>query len=329
MEPVSSFSIDTVAGGFERWAAHEADATSPLYAEWARGIASDEALVALAAELPVGKRQPNLLFAAARVSGVPLLPWRSVRDGIVAAWPRIRATALSRATQTNEARRLATLVPALDGIDEPIALIEVGASAGLCLYPDKWRYRFGPGRYLGEVNRPLLETDASASVPVPKSAPKVAWRAGIDLNPLDAADPATRDWLEALVWPDARGEVDGERVDTLRTGLAIARRDPAHMITGDLLEHIDDAIAQARRHARRVVVWHSAVLAYLDEASRDRFSARMLASGARWIANEGPAVVPGEAAAWAAPGDFVLRINGRPVARTQPHGRSITWASDL
>lgn len=328
MEPIAT-SPDAVSQGYLRWAQHEAEATSPLYAEWARGVAGDEALCDHLAALPPSKRQPNLLFAAARVSGVPLLPWRHARDGFLAAWPRIRATMLSRATQTNEARRLATLVPALHDITEPIALIEVGASAGLCLYPDKWRYRFGPGRYLGDANRPLLETDASRSVPIPARAPQVTWRAGIDLQPLDPADAGTRDWLEALVWPDARGEVDGERVDILRTGLAIARRDPAQMITGDLLDEIDGAIAEARRHARRVVVWHSAVLAYLDEPSRDRFTARMLASGARWISNEGRMAVPGEPAPWAGPADFVLRIDGRPVAATHPHGRSITWASDL
>lgn len=329
MEPLSTALSSAVSTSYERWAHHEADAASPLYAGWARGIAADDALAALLAELPQRKRQPNLVFAAARTSGVPLAPWSAVRDAFASQWPRIRATVLSRVTQTNEARRLATLVPGLHDIRGPIALIEVGASAGLCLYPDKWRYRFGPGKYVGEANRPLLETDASPSVPLPAEVPQVAWRGGVDLNPLDPADPATKEWLEALIWPNTHGEPDGERVDVLRTGLAIARRDPAHLVKGDLLEEIEGLVTEAKRHARRVVVWHSAVLAYLDERDRTAFADFMRASGVRWISNEGKLIEVGPPAPWAEPSDFVLRIDGQPVARTNPHGRRIDWASDL
>ena len=174
MDPLSSSlaatqNAEALSASYERWAQHEADVASPLYAGWARGIAADRELAALVAELPQRKRQPNLVFAAARATGVPLAPWSAVRDAYASQWPRIRATVLSRVTQTNEARRLATLLPALHDIRGPISLIEVGASAGLCLYPDKWRYRFGPGKYVGEANRPLLETDASPSVPLPGS----------------------------------------------------------------------------------------------------------------------------------------------------------------
>lgn len=327
MEPVSTRAT-TVSEGYVRWADFEAADASPLYAQWARGVAADEVLCTELGQLPQAKRQPNLVFASARVAGVPLTEWAGARRAFHELWPRIRATVLSRATQTNEVRRLGTLVPALADIDEPIALIEVGASAGLCLYPDKWRYRFGPGKYVGDSGRPIIETDASASVPLPAEGPQVAWRAGIDLNPLDAADPSTREWLEALVWPNQHGEPDGERIDMLRTGLAIARRDPATMIAGDLNEHIEAAIATAKQHARRVVVWHSAVLAYLDADARGRFIERMRASDVLWISNEGRSVVPGEPAEWAAPGEFVLRIDGKPMAATNPHGRSITWHTD-
>src|SRR5260370_37467954 len=47
---------------------------------------------------------------------------------------------LTRTTQTNEPGRCATLLPALAQIEGPLALIEVGASAGLCLLPDAYGY---------------------------------------------------------------------------------------------------------------------------------------------------------------------------------------------
>ena len=95
--------------------------------------------------LPEDKRQPNLVFAAARWHGVPAPgPYAGLRDALLADDGTIRATILERATQTNEAGRLATLVPAFAMLagGEPIALLEVGASAGLCLYPDRWGYEW-------------------------------------------------------------------------------------------------------------------------------------------------------------------------------------------
>ena len=47
-----------------------------------------------------------------------------------------------RSTKTNEPRRCAGLLPVLAGIAGPLALLEVGASAGLCLYPDRYSYSY-------------------------------------------------------------------------------------------------------------------------------------------------------------------------------------------
>ena len=329
MEPVTDETLARARDAYLRFAEHEAEQISPLYADWARGIVGDEALLDLIAGLPRRKRQPNLVFAAARMSGVQLGAWSDVRGAFSAAWPAIRAQALVRSTQTNEPLRMATLLPALAGIRGDISLVEIGASAGLCLYPDRWRYRFGPGRYAGDANRPLLETDASASVPVPARLPRVAWRGGIDLNPLSPSDADTKDWLEALIWPNAEGRVDEERVDRLRTGIAIARREPAHIIAGDLRERTRDLILEARGHADKVVVWHSAVLAYLDMTDRVEFSRLMAELDVTWVSNEGALVTPGRPAPWATAADFVLRVDGEPLAVTHPYGRSITWHTDI
>ncbi|WP_306232182.1 DUF2332 domain-containing protein [Agrococcus beijingensis] len=318
-----------VSQAYLRWAEVEAEGRSPRYAEWARGVAGDEALCAALGELEPLKRQPNLLFAAARFEGVPLQPWSAVRDMIAGAWEPIRSTMLARMTQTNEARRMATLLPAIAHLEGPIALVEVGASAGLCLYPDRWRYRFGAGKYVGDANLPLLETDASPSTPLPATLPQIAWRGGLDLQPLDPDDPDTKAWLEALVWPDASGGVDGARVDRVRTAIAIARRERAHLRRGDLTTDTRALVEEAAQQAPTVVVWHSAVLAYVAAFERAAFADLMGELPVTWVANEGATLEIGPPAPWAQPGDFVLRRDAEPVAVTDPHGAAITWLDDI
>ncbi|MGY2064045.1 DUF2332 family protein [Blastococcus sp. SYSU DS0619] len=74
-----------------------------------------------------------------------------LRDWTLEDRLRLRATVLAHATQTDEPARCAALLPLLAGIAEPLALIEVGAAAGLCLYPDRYSYdnhatRVGPSQ---------------------------------------------------------------------------------------------------------------------------------------------------------------------------------------
>ena len=49
----------------------EARGQSAIYEGWALGVADDPALITLIEELPLQKRQPNLVFACARLLGAP------------------------------------------------------------------------------------------------------------------------------------------------------------------------------------------------------------------------------------------------------------------
>ena len=316
-----------IGSRYERFARIEADPRSPLYAEWARGVASDGDVIARIESLPAVKQQANLVFASARYAGVPLAPWAEARDMLLASWDAVAACALARSTQTNEARRLATLLPAFGVVRQPFALIEVGASAGLCLHPDRWRYDFGDGRHLGDSAAPLLATRASEGTPVPATVPRVAWRAGLDLNPLDVSDSDDLRWLETLIWPVGDGREDEERLGRLHAAATIARADPPRIDRGDLLADTETLVAEASRHAETVVVFHSAVLAYLPEEDRQTFAEQMTASPATWIANEGLGIVPGSADHLqdAPPGSFVITRDGGPLALCDPHGTWLTW----
>ncbi len=79
---------------------------------------------------------------------------------------KIRQCMLTHATQTNEAARCATLLPVLAQLPQPLALLEVGASAGLCLQPDRYAYDYGDGRVLrppGHDDAPVLPCEVNAA----------------------------------------------------------------------------------------------------------------------------------------------------------------------
>jgi hypothetical protein len=168
-----------------------------------------------------------------------------------------------------------------------------------------------------------LSTTTSGGVPVPERLPEVVARIGVDLNPLDPADPETRAWLRALVWPGPSAE---ERLRRLDAACDIARREPAVLLTGDARERLPDALEHVPDGCTPVV-FHTAVLAYLGEDDREAFTAAVRRLPVRWIAQEAPGVVPGTGpespGGWGT--EFVLSLDGRPLARTAPHGGRIEW----
>ena len=132
-----------------------------------------------------------------------------MRETVLGRWSEVSATMRSRSTQTNEPGRCATLLPVLDEIagGGPVALLEVGVSGGLCLYPDAYSYRYldDDGALVAAAGdgRPTFDCVVAGEVtPFAPVVPEVAWRGGLDLNPLDVTDPGTLAWLRVLVWPE-------------------------------------------------------------------------------------------------------------------------------
>ena len=323
MEPYAD-----VVSQYVEFGAHTA-ADSPCFEEWSRGVVDDPEVVAWLSSLPPLKQQPNLVFAAARWHGVPAPgPYDGLRSALLADDGTIRTTILTRATQTNEVGRLATLVPAFSMLagGGPLALLEVGASAGLCLFPDRWGYAWRTETGLVEVGpEPRLPCVVAGPAPLPELPPTVAWRGGIDLNPLDVRDEDAMAWLQVLVYPEHE-----DRRRRLAHAVDVARRDPPQIVRGDLLEELPALVAKAADHGP-VVVFHSAVIAYLEETDRRRFHrimTELVEDGAcHWVSNEGPNVLP-EVTATGPPPDalsFVLGIDGSAVAFTHGHGRSLAW----
>lgn len=315
-----SDAVSETAGWYLWFAEHEAAGRSALYEEIARGVAGDAEVLASLSELPVAKRQPNLLLAAVRhVCGLAG-DWPEFRAAYRAHRDEVHAVMRARRTQTNEPARCAVLLAVLARLPQPLALIEVGASAGLCLLVDRYRYDYGRGEIPAidlSPDAPLFACRVNERVPVPERPVEVAWRAGLDLNPLDVRNPDDTAWLQTLVWPG-----EGRRSELLAQAIDVARRDPPRVVQGDLRHDLAALARQAPAEAT-VVVFNYAVLAYLEDAAeRTRFGELVCSLGARWISSEGVGVM-GDGAGPA--GDALVTLDGRPVARADMHGTWLHW----
>ena len=249
---------------------------SEAYYRLALAVAEDDDVVGFLSRMPVA--QPNLFFASVQLlagrdhmpsTGPELRQFLRRRGGEVGDVMR------SRRTQTNEVGRCAVLLPALP--PGPLALIEVGASAGLCLLLDQFYYELGP-KPLGEVSSPVHVRCALAGpVPIPSAIPEIVWRRGLDLDPVDVRDEDAVRWLMACVWPDHH-----ERRRRLEGAIELARAQPPVVRAGDLVEDLPALLTEAPDDAQ-LVVFHSAVLSYVSPrpSARVRRRARRRVEPAR------------------------------------------------
>ena len=122
----------------------------------------------------------------------------------------------------------------------PLALLELGCSAGLNLVPDLYCYRLG-GVAAGRQDSGLSLRPAWEGGDPPFARITVADRAGVDLNPLDVADPKQRQCLLAYVWPD-----QPERLERIAQAMAIAAEVPLRILEGDAADFVEDEAAILR-----------------------------------------------------------------------------------
>lgn len=319
---------DAVRERYARFAAVEAPGRSAVYAEWAAGVAVDTAVQAVLARIPETHRQPPLVFAVTRLLGAPLAPFDEWRAFVIDRADDVVSECAARTLQTNEPLRLAALLPVLSQIEGPLALLEVGASAGLCLYPDRYSYRFrdadGTLRAVLDphdgVSDVVLESRVDGPLP-PLSMPQVVWRTGIDLAPRDARDPDDRRWLRGLVWPGESG-----REQRIEAALDVAAADPAMLVAGDALDHLD-AVAAAAPSDATLVVTTPGVLVHIPRGSRQALVDRIRSLDARWVTIDPPGLLDiwepmVDAASW--PG-FVVALDGRVRAAADPLGAWWEW----
>lgn len=220
----------TISERFKNFAARECKGSSKLYALLAENVSEDDEMLAVCSNATEGQPIPNLFFGAVHYlllkgtehelkqfygtlvlfpkSEEKCFPYfkdfcQKYRDDIVSIMK-------SKLVQTNEVRRCSYLYPSFCYVYEkarkPLALIEIGTSAGLQLLWDKYRYSYGTdetmyGDYHSDVH---IKADVkSGSLPfLLANSPTVASRIGMDLHVNDLNDLEDRLWLKALIWPN-------------------------------------------------------------------------------------------------------------------------------
>lgn len=312
--------VDAVAERYARFAATEAPGRSEIYRQWAAGVAADADVQAVLAGIPANRRQPPLVFAVTRLLGSGEPSFAGWRSWLLVHADEVVAECAHRSLQSNEPLRCAALLPALSRIPGPIALLEIGASAGLCLYPDRYSYRYatpgGDELRLDPVDGPssvVLECEVRGALP-PLRLPEVVWRAGIDLNPLDPTSPDTAAWLTRLVWPGETG-----RAERIAAAVAVAAAEPPLLVAGDAVDRLASVAAQAPADAT-LVVTTPGVLAHIPWDGRRRVIAAARRAG-RWVTIDDPGLHDGwNAAIEAWPGGFAVALDGDVVAAADPLG---------
>lgn len=199
-----------------------------------------------------------------------------------AAWPALRSLCESgaldqgvmRPVQTNEPGRAAALLCGFSAVTErfglPLRLLEVGASAGLLLRFDTYRYEIGGQRWGQNSSTVTITADGD---PPPLQPVAVASRRGCDPRPLDAEDDALL--LLGFVWPTHL-----ERFTRLRAALDAAVATPVDIDEASAERWLATNLADPAEGVA-TVVYHSIVWQYMAEEARRDAEATLADAGRR------------------------------------------------
>lgn len=257
---------------------------------------------------------PELAAHYPSVGGRPGDPWPAFVAVLRTHRAELRRL-VENPVQTNEPGRCVALLAGFLEVARvtslPLQLLEVGASAGLSLRFDRYRYELGDERW-GPADSPLVIRSRLAGGRPPLATPiEIASRAGCDPRPVDPRTEEGRLTLTSYVWPD-----QVERLERLRAALAVAREVEAPVERAGAADWVEARLAEPAPDTA-TVVFHSIVMQYMTDEERERFERAVRSHDVAWLRME-PAA---EAA------DVRLMLGGedRLVARAGYHGDFVEW----
>ncbi|MEO9614143.1 MAG: DUF2332 family protein [Nitratireductor sp.] len=208
--------------------------------------------------------------------------------------------ALDSAPQTNEIARAGMILPGLLAaareLDRPIALAEIGSSAGLNLLFDRFHYDYG-GSCWGESTSPVrLQPEVRGKTPPLDGVVEIVARTGNDIRPIDCHDPAQRLRLRSYVWPDQQA-----RLQRLDAAIGLAGTTPFSVRQADAADFVDRQLS-AREPGAALMLFHTIMWQYLPAATKTTIEAALAAAGAE-----------------AGPDTPIARVTMEPIETSDPH----------
>ncbi|MDO8882975.1 DUF2332 domain-containing protein [Pseudotabrizicola sp.] len=253
---------------------------------------------------------------AGRDLAAPLVRALLAEDAFLCDW-------VKTAPQTNEVGRSAVLLAAAAEVTRryglPLVLSELGASAGLNLWFDRYALQVPEGVIGASASLVRLCPDWRGGVVPPVTRITVAARRGVDLHPLDPTRDGAR--LMAFVWAD-----QADRLARLQAALGVGQS--AVVDAGDAADWLEARLSQPRTGAVHLV-YHTIAHQYFPAIAQDRIAVAMALAGERatpdaplvWLGMEADGADNGAAVTlrlW--PGD--LRIT---LGRAGFHGQWLEW----
>lgn len=232
-----------------------------------------------------------------------------------------------RPVQTNEVGRSAALYCGFVWLAQrtrlPLSLREIGASAGLNLRWDRFRFEGKDGRGFGDPSSPVVLSGVFGESEPPFDVRiDVVDRAGCDREPLD---PTTREaelTLKSYVWAD-----QAERFRLLDGALRIARDVPVSLVRRRAIDWLEEELADPDPGVL-LVVYHSIVWQYIERDERARVrelfdeTGRSAPGRVAWMRFEPPM---GDSPWFEVRVDLLPEVRDRLVARATPHGTAVEW----
>lgn len=238
--------------------------------------------------------------------------WPLFRQALIDHREHIRALVAERC-QTNEVGRSAALLGGFLAVAQrsqrPLRILEIGASAGLNLRWDRYRYESAYGAWGEPGSRVTFAHSFDVPPPMNRVA-EVAERKGCDLQPIDPASDEGRLRLRSLIWADQLG-----RMAQLDGALEIASQVPVEVEESDAVSFLERELRPPPREVA-TVVYHSVFLQYVAEADRARIGDLIAAAGVFHLSME-----PAEAT-------FEIRLDGELLGTSGPHGMRVRWLVD-
>jgi hypothetical protein len=253
--------------------------------------------------------------------------WRGIAQAI-AAHDGFLHDYLDSPPQTNEVRRCSALLGgALIMAREtglPLDLMEIGASAGLNLGFERYRYELGAVQW-GAADAPVtIRSEWRGALPPVDASLRVAARRACDLNPLDPGEAGDRNRVMSYIWPD-----QADRIAATDAAFDAAAAMPWRVERADAAAWVEARLSEPAAERRTRLLMHTIMWQYLPEPTKARITAAMTGAGDAATPKSSLAWLRMEADAEKASAAVTLTSwpggREREIGRADFHGRWVEW----